>query len=142
MTDQTLRVRLYDVFEAMGPGRGDLVEKMRALYAPDVTFQDPMQKIHGIEAFLETNRKLVSRAKELHFDVEPPIGSDEELFMKWTMKFRGRIGPEFTTDGVTHVRARDGRIFYHRDHWDLVGLSASAVPGGQALLRAAMRPFV
>lgn len=142
MTDPTLRVRLYDLFSAVAPKREDLLASLRAIYASDMVFQDPMQKIHGVDAFIETNRKLMSRAKELHFDVEPPVGTDDEFFMTWTMRFRAKIGPELATDGVTHIRARGGRIFYHRDHWDLVSLSASALPGGPSLLRAAMRPFV
>ncbi len=140
--ESNLRSRFRDLFAAVSPQRKDVLDALRPLYAEDVVFQDPMQKIRGIEAFIETNRKLMSRSSELRFDVSEPIGTDEEFFLTWTMTFRAKIGPTVETDGVTHVRSENGRIVFHRDHWDLANLAASALPGGPALLRTALRPFV
>jgi hypothetical protein len=142
MTDPTLRARFHDLFASVAPDRKDVLDAMRGVYADDMFFQDPMQKVHGIEAFIRTNRKLLSRSRELHFDVGAPVGSDEEFFMTWTMKFRPKLGPAFDTEGVTHIRTKGGRIVYHRDHWDIASLVMTALPGGPALMRAAMRPFV
>ncbi len=138
----TLRARFRELFASVAPGREDVLHDLRAIYSEDVVFQDPMQKIRGLEAFFATNRKLIARATELRFDVEAPVGTDDEFFLAWTMRFRGKFGPLLETDGVTHVKTVGGRVVYHRDHWDLATLTASALPGGPSLLRTLMRPLV
>ena len=136
-----LRDRLRELFEKVGPGREDVLDELRPLYADDVHFQDPMQSIDGRDAFLATNRRLLSRARALSFTIAPPVGTDEEFFLTWTMRFAPLVGPTFEVEGVSHLRARDGAIVLHRDYWDMAGLLASGVPGGAWLLRSALRPF-
>ncbi len=129
------------MFQRVGPGREDLLDELRPIYAADVHFQDPMQSIDGFDAFVATNRRLLARARELSFEVAPPVGTDDEFFFTWTMRFAPVVGPRFEVEGVSHLRARDGRIVLHRDYWDLASLLASGVPGGAWLLRTALRPL-
>ena len=117
------------------------LEELRPLYADDVTFEDPVQKVQGIEAFLDLNRRLAGRARELSFAVERVVGDDAEFVVTWHMRLRPKIGPLFELDGVSHLRAEGGKVVYHRDYWDLAALFASAVPGGQRMLRLLLRPL-
>jgi hypothetical protein len=52
-----------------------------------------------------------------------------------------KFGPEIRVDGATHLRAKNGRVFYHRDYWDLGEMFASAIPGGHAALRFLLKPL-
>lgn len=137
----SLRDSLTAVFQRIGPSDPSAVEALRPLYAEGVVFEDPIQRVEGVEAFLDVNRRLVARAKKLAFDLERVIGDDDELVLVWRMTFQAKIGPEVQVDGVSHLRARGGKVTSHRDYWDLATLLASGVPGGERLLRLALRPF-
>ena len=72
----TLRARFRELFASVAPGREDVLHDLRAIYSEDVVFQDPMQKIRGLEAFFATNRKLIARATELRFDAKKKVKED------------------------------------------------------------------
>jgi limonene-1,2-epoxide hydrolase len=117
------------------------VEELRPLYSPDIEFEDPVQKVRGFEAFSGVNVRLAKRARELSFTVERVAGDDTEFFVTWHMRLRPKVGPLFELDGVSHLRAEGGKVRYHRDYWDLAALFASAVPGGQRILRTLLKPL-
>jgi hypothetical protein len=52
-----------------------------------------------------------------------------------------KIGPTIQVDGATHLRAKNGRVVYHRDYWDLGEMFASAIPGGHTALRFLLKPL-
>lgn len=137
----SLRASLAALFQRVGPDDPSAVEALRPLYADDVVFEDPIQRVEGVDAFLDVNRRLLARAKKLRFDLERTIGDDDELVLVWRMTFQAKVGPEVHVDGVSHLRARGGKITHHRDYWDLATLLASGVPGGERALRFALRPF-
>jgi len=140
-TEITLRDRVRALFEAFRPGALDVIEECREVYAPDVRFQDPMQITTDREALLRSLRHLVERPREISFSIHEVSGNDEEFFLTWTMVFAPKLGPRTEVDGVSHLRSRGGLITYHRDYWDLANLFASAVPGGERMLRAVLRPL-
>jgi hypothetical protein len=57
------------------------------------------------------------------------------------MRLRPKIGPLLEVDGVSHLRLEGGKVRRHRDYWDLATLFASGIPGGERLLRLALRPL-
>ena len=63
------------------------------------------------------------------------------MFLEWTMRGTTKLGLKVKVDGMTRARARDGRIYDHRDYWDLGELMASSVPGGQRILHTVLSPF-
>jgi limonene-1,2-epoxide hydrolase len=149
-SESGLPQRIRDLLENLRPGDAASVEKLRAVYDDDVSFEDPIQKVRGVEAFIALNHRLLDRARELVFKVESAAGTDEEIFLTWTMrcvpKLRvGRVpfgpGPSINVDGATHLRAMNGRVVYHRDYWDLGEMFASAIPGGHKALRFLLKPL-
>ncbi|HRG96721.1 MAG TPA: nuclear transport factor 2 family protein [Polyangiaceae bacterium] len=138
----TLRSRLTEALVAVDlHDLAPFLAEVRALYADDVVFRDPMQSSRGLEAFLEVNRRLARMARTLRFDVTDATGDDELFYLHWTLHLTPRVGPSLKVEGVSRLRARDGRVFEHVDYWDLGELFASPV-GGQRLLHALFRPFV
>jgi limonene-1,2-epoxide hydrolase len=136
-----LPTRTKDALARITLAHPEAIDDLRDLYADDVRFQDPIQTLEGLEAFLAMNRRLLGRARELRFDIHSVTGDDTEFFLAWTMTFAAKLGPRMAVDGTTHARARRGRIVHHRDYWDLGELIASAIPGGRAALRLALSPF-
>jgi hypothetical protein len=141
MTTDDLPARLRQALVALGPDRPESVEALRDLYDPAVEFRDPIQTLKGLDAFLAMNRRLLGRARELSFEVTSARGDADEAFLVWTMRGKAKLGPSLAVEGVTHVRARNGRITYHRDFWDLGELVASIVPGAGPMLRLLLRPM-
>ncbi|AUX45938.1 uncharacterized protein SOCE26_074400 [Sorangium cellulosum] len=100
-----------------------------ALYDEAVHFQDPLQTIDGLEAYGEMNRRSLEKARLIQVEVGDRIARDGVLFVAWTMRFSPRLGPTMSFSGVSHLRARGGKIVAHRDYFDVVSGAVSAVPG-------------
>lgn len=141
MSTTAIRDSILSAFIRIGPDDVSCLDELRSFYADDVTFEDPVQKVEGIEAFLGVNRRLARRSRELSFTLERVVGDDTEFFATWHMRLRPKIGPLFELDGVSHLRLEGGKVRHHRDYWDLGALFASAVPGGQAVLRMVLKPL-
>ena len=133
--------RLSDAIVQMTPDRPDAVDALRALYSDDVVFRDPIQEVRGIHDFIAMNHRLLRRMRTLTWTIETAMGDDTQVFLEWTLRGATKVGLKVKVDGVTRVRARDGRIFDHRDYWDLGELMASSVPGGQRILHTVLSPF-
>jgi steroid Delta-isomerase len=106
-----------------------------------MVFRDPIQEVRGLDAFLAMNRRLLDRMRRLEWSVVSACGDESEAFLEWTMHGAPKMGPAVELSGVTRVRARDGLIVDHRDYWDMGELFASALPGGQRLLRLVRAPL-
>jgi hypothetical protein len=137
----TLAERLRDALVALTPDHPDAVVALRPLYSPTMVFRDPIQELRGIDPFLEMNRRLLGRMRQLSWDVVASQGDEREAFLEWTMRGATRLGPVLEVSGVTRVRAHDGLVVDHRDYWDMGELVASALPSGQRLLSLLRAPF-
>ena len=137
----TLRDAVLSAFARITADDLSFVEALRPLYADDVRFEDPVQKVETFDDFAGVNVRLARRAKELSFAVERVVGEDAEFFVTWHMRLRPKMGTLFELDGVSHLRSENGRVKWHRDYWDLAALFASALPGGQRILRTILKPL-
>jgi len=137
----SLPQRLSSVLVGLVPGRPRAFDELRALYADDIVFRDPIQEVRGLDAFIAMNERLLKRMRSLSWMIETVRGDDEVVVLEWKMSGAPRLGPKLQVEGMTRARARNGRIFDHRDYWDLGELATSALPGGPRLLRALLSPF-
>lgn len=140
-TSTPLRDAVVAAFSQMSPADRSFIEKLRPLYSPDVEFEDPVQNVQGYEEFVGVNVRLAKRTRELSFTIDRVAGDDTEFFVTWHMRVRPTIGPLLALDGVSHLRAEGGKVRYHRDYWDIAALFASAIPGGQRILRTVLKPL-
>ena len=120
--------------------REEQLEAFRPLYDAEVTFQDPIQRADGFDAFFKMNRRLLRSIRTLTVKVTAVEGTDEQFFLAWTMQFTPKLLPrkELALEGLTHCKARNQKIIYHRDYWDVAALVASVFPGGQTALRSVL----
>ena len=136
-----LPARLAGALQALAADRPESIEALRDLYDPEVEFRDPVQALRGVDAFLGMNRRLLGRVRAIRFDVTSAAGGPDEAFLAWKMTATAKLGPSVGVEGVTHARARGGRVVYHRDYWDLGEFFASGLPGGAAALRWLLKPI-
>ncbi|MBI2393638.1 MAG: nuclear transport factor 2 family protein [Deltaproteobacteria bacterium] len=134
--------RFRSAIDALNARGLDALDELLALYDAAVVFEDPMQKIEGIEAFAELNRKMIAHARSLRFDVHEVVEQNEQLFATWTLHYAPRLGPSMKIGGATHVRVRDGRIVEHRDYWDLMSSVVDVIPGASRVYKSVMARFV
>ncbi len=136
-----LAARTAELLTNLVPGRSEIFDELRAHYAHDLVFRDPIQEVHGIDAFLAMNERLLGRMKSLDWRIHAAFGDGHIALIEWTMIGKPRFGPEVTVDGATRVQARDGRVVDHRDYWDLSELAASIVPFGERVRHALLKPL-
>lgn len=136
--DTSLGKRWSRALETLFREREPALPAFLSLYDEHIQFQDPLQRVSGLDAFAELNRRFLVRARRLAITVEDMAEQDNVLFASWRMHFAPRLGPELTLEGASHLRVREGRILYQRDHFDIAGGVASAVPGLSSLYRAVL----
>lgn len=120
--------RIREIFST-SPFDEAAVDRVAPYYADDAVFSDPIQTLHGRDAFVEMNKRLLERVRELRFDVRALVADDEHILLVWTMHVAMKTPAKvLSIDGVTHCRLRDGLIVEHRDYWDLVGSIMDATP--------------
>ena len=121
---ETLR-DIYASFESDGEGA---LARLAELYDRDVVCRDPLQALHGREAFMAMNRRIMKRARRLSFDVKDALGGADTLFLAWAMTYEPHHGPTIVFEGSTHARVQGGLIVEHRDYWDLLSSVAHSLP--------------
>jgi hypothetical protein len=128
LSAQELAERLRDVYVSFErEGEGALTQ-LADLYDRDVVFHDPLQTLNGREAFVAMNRRVMTRARHLSFDVKEVLGGGDSLFLSWTMTYEPHWGPTLVFEGATQARVRGGVIVAQRDYWDLLSSLAQSIP--------------
>jgi len=120
--------KVASILEAARPGDLSIVEALRPLYVDDCHFEDPLQSLRGLDAFLSMNRKFLKSARVLKFSVHDKVESPDAIFLSWTLDYGARWMPQMKFEGVTRIKLRDGKISEHRDYWDLVEGAFTTVP--------------
>ena len=133
--------RFAKLLEGLVPDRPEAFEELGAFYTYDLVFRDPIQVVNGLPDFLDMNRRLLGKMKTLSWEIVLAKGDETHAVLEWTMRGKPKFGPGVKVEGMTRALARDGLIYDHRDYWDLGELAASALPGGQRILRAVLSPF-
>ena len=126
--EQALADKVRELYAAFEQDGDAALERLAKLYAADMVFRDPLQTLHGRDAFMAMNRRILGRAARLSFDVTDAVGARGSIFLSWTMVFEPRRGPRIVFAGATHLRVRDGLITEQRDYWDLLSSFAASVP--------------
>jgi steroid Delta-isomerase len=134
----TLTDRLTSILAAFGTDNARALDEMDALYAPDVRFEDPLQRVDGASAFRSMNERLIARAAYARFDDVEIVGDERRVMATWVMIYKPKLGPEIRVPGASDIRAEGGRVVYHRDYWDILGAVMSGFPLIEPLYKKAV----
>jgi len=120
--------------------RGNL-DEAQEIVTPTFTFQGPIRKVEGLDAFRQFVAAIRTTFPDLHFAIEDLIAEKEKVVICWTMvgthknEFMGIAvtGRQFRVPGATIVRLSGGKIAEARPYWDRLGmveqLGATFKPG-------------
>jgi hypothetical protein len=124
MDATSLRALFTKPYGAPGPSP----QRWRALYAPDVHFQDPTQERQGIEAYIKAQNDLLERCDDVLLRPLALAIDGRTAFIEWEMGLKIK-GIEFIYPGSTRLLLNEaGQIIDHRDYFDFVGPTFSPVP--------------
>lgn len=120
--------RVKQAYLDLGPDNLDMVE---SLYTEDVYFEDPS---HGIQGKAELSKYFAATFKNLEdcsFKFHQTITNGADIFMAWTMFVRHprlNDGEIIRVEGASYLKTRNGKIYYHRDYFDLGALVYEQIP--------------
>ncbi|WP_139557524.1 nuclear transport factor 2 family protein [Methylotetracoccus oryzae] len=126
--------RIKDVFNRLNGGNLDLLQ---SIYAPDVEFEDPVRRLHGLSELTDYYRRLYEGVTSCRFDFDQTIEQGNQAVLTWVMHVehaRFRRGEIITLAGASHLRF-DARIDYHRDYFDMGEFLYERIPVLSAVIR-------
>jgi limonene-1,2-epoxide hydrolase len=98
------------------------------LYAAEVTFEDPMHKIVGLEALAKYFARLNARIQYAEFVFESKIVTDDQAALTWKMVVRPKYSwKPVEVPGVSILRFTD-KIVYQRDYFDVGAMMYEQLP--------------
>ncbi len=100
--------------------KGNL-DKLADLYSEDVRFQDPLGTVNGLDELTQYFAGAYANVVDCRFEFGEALVQGESAALPWVMHLRHkriRKGREVQVQGISHLRIRDGRVYYHRDYFD------------------------
>jgi limonene-1,2-epoxide hydrolase len=111
-------------------------------YHQEIVFQDSIQRIEGIEAFVALCHRLTRRCEQLNMDILSAVGDGETIFFQWKMQMIFRRWPSSPVYGCSKLTlGEDGRIVEQRDYYDLWGDIFDGIPWFRRAYRWLMRRY-
>ncbi len=122
-----------------------LLAALEHIYHPDVVFQDPLQRVQGLDDLRAYFQQMVAGLDECWFDfsevIEQPLSNDYpqsgenpcqayQAVLFWTMHYRHQKlnnGRPLTLSGNSHLRYQE-RVLYHRDYFDVGAMLYEHLP--------------
>lgn len=128
MMSLPLPERTKRFFERISTDGEAALADLRDVYADDIHFVSPAVDQRGIDTFEKLWRRAFRYYKLFKFGEIEVIGDEHVFTMTYTMSVRFAVGPVFKLDLATDFHGRDGKVFYCRDYFDMVGVLLSPVP--------------
>lgn len=123
-----LAERVRRAYQTLGSDNLDVVE---SLYSPDVYFEDPAHAIQGKPALTAYFAKMFTNLQDCQFRFHTTITNGTDIFMSWTMFLKHpklNRGRTIRVEGASYLRTRNGKIYYHRDYFDMGAMLYENLP--------------
>jgi len=107
------------------------IEELRQYFADDLVFEDPLQRIEGLEAYWAMNERLLKANTDLKIQMEESAQNGRHIMFTYSLSMSPskKMSKMLHVTGMTYVRLNDeGKIEYHRDYWDFLGAMLSMFP--------------
>ena len=126
--------RFTTLFEAFEPHA--VAAAALETYADDAYFNDGFVELEGNVAIAEYLRRSAESVDGFEADIEDVTVGDADAYVRWVMRFT--VGDKtIVAPGISQLRFDgDGRVIYHRDHWDASAALAHFVPFVSRILEA------
>lgn len=128
LSPESLPMRIKRFYERVSVERDAALDELPRLYSSDVHFINPVVDERGLDLFTKQWTKALDQYKTFRFEGIEVTG-DEQLFsLTYTMSIRFSFGPTFKTAMMTDCHARDGKVVFCRDYFDVVGSLVEPFP--------------
>lgn len=118
-----------EIYQKLNAENLDLLGR---IYTPEIHFIDPAHEIRGLPQLEVYFKALYANITQIHFDFLPPFSNETEGYVQWQMTFshpRLNGGESITVPGTSFVKFDiDGKVFFHRDYFDLGAMVYQHVP--------------
>ncbi|MGM0560422.1 MAG: nuclear transport factor 2 family protein [Pseudomonadota bacterium] len=136
--DRLAAARRYAAFfESLSP---ETLPDLNQYVTKEVHFRDPFNDFIGRQRMERAFRHMFDLLDDVRFEVHDLACSDRAAYLRWTMIYRRKQGPEQCIEGMSEILlADDGRVQVHIDHWDAAGQLYERLPVLGGLLRLVRR---
>lgn len=123
-----LAQRVRDAYQSLASAQ---IADVESLYTEDVHFEDPSHAIQGKSALIRYFGKMFKKLDQCSFKFHSTIADGTNVCLTWTMflkhsKLGG--GKMIRVEGVSYLKTRNGKIYYHRDYFDMGALLYEHLP--------------
>jgi len=123
-----LAQRVKEAYQAIG---SENIADVESLYTTDIYFEDPSHAIQGKPSLMRYFSNQFKNLDKCSFKFHSTIANETDIFMTWTMflnhpKLRG--GETIRVEGTSYLRTRHGKIYYHRDYFDMGAMLYEHLP--------------
>ncbi len=112
---------------------------IKDIYSVDIEFSDPMHTIKGLDHLLQYFDQLYTNLQSCSFVIDNAIHNENSAAIYWTMEFvhpqlnRGRV---VIVEGSSLLKAKDGKVCFHRDYLDVGAMLYEHVPVVGRIIKA------
>jgi len=130
MTAETdsLPQRVKSFYERISREGKPAIDELPKLYSADVHFINPVVDERGLDLFTRQWVKALAEYKTFQFENVEVVGDDRMFTLTYTMSLKFAIGPVFHTAMMTDCHAKDGKVVFCRDYFDVVGSLVEPFP--------------
>ncbi|MDD9896789.1 MAG: nuclear transport factor 2 family protein [Gammaproteobacteria bacterium] len=123
-----LAERVKRAYQSLGP---DNLDGIQSLYTDDAYFEDPSHSVQGKKALIGYFRKSFANLQDCSFRFHQTVSDGSDIFMAWTMYIRHpklNDGETIRVEGASYLKTRNGKIYFHRDYFDLGAMLYEHIP--------------
>ncbi len=123
-----LAQRVREAYQSLA---GAKITDVESLYTDDVYFEDPSHAIQGKTALIHYFGKMFKKLDRCSFKFHSTIADGSNVCLTWTMflnhpKLSG--GDTIRVEGASYLKTRNGKIYYHRDYFDMGAMLYEHLP--------------
>ena len=123
-----LAARVIQAYQNISP---ENLEEISTLYTSDVYFEDPTSGVQGKAALMAHFAKTFQKLEGCSFQFHRTVSDGADLFLAWTMTAnypKLQRGKAIRVEGSTYLKTRNGKIYFHRDYFDMGSLLYEHLP--------------
>ena len=117
------------------------LHRLDEVYSQDIIFEDPLHYVEGLTALTGYFEHMYANVLGCNFKITNHFSAadnPQQAALYWTMQLRHKKlngGQSITVKGHSQLVARQGKIIYHRDYFDLGNMLYEQLPFLGALIR-------
>lgn len=105
------------------------IAQLGELYVDTVEYENPIQHVVGLEAFLGLMRHMATRWTPFAMEIDDGLESDCRIYGRFRLTFRpGFLKRSLEIEGVTRCVVAAGRITAQRDYYDAMSSALDSIP--------------